>query len=144
MQETMANFCIGKEGYPTLSFLVIVDHNRRAMVVSDAFFGACNDKMIVKNVRETKALMNGCMEYISYLLYDAQGQHIKVKGAYIIADGGYLRVGYMMDASHAFWSQDDVRWSAFLAFLRIDFDTVSVLLKPETTPSLNQLSYAVQ
>jgi hypothetical protein len=76
------NVCIGKEAYPTLSFLVIVDHNRRAMAVSDAFFGACNDKMIVKNVEETKAFMCGSMEHVSYplYLYDAERQHIKLQG----------------------------------------------------------------
>lgn len=45
------------EAYPTL----YVDHNRRAMVVRDAFLGGCNEKMIVKNVEETKALMSGSM-----------------------------------------------------------------------------------
>jgi hypothetical protein len=102
------NVCIGKEAYPTLSFLVIVDHNRRAMVVSNAFFGACNDKMIVKNVEETKTLMSGSMEDITYLLYDAEGQHIKVQGAYLIADAGFLRVGCMVDPTHAFWSHEEV------------------------------------
>jgi hypothetical protein len=123
------NFCIGKEGYPTLSFLVVVDHNRRAMVVSDAFFGACNDKMIVKNVEETKALMSGSMEHIPYLLYDAQGQLIKVQGAYLIADAGFLRVGCMIDPTHAFWSQDEVRWSEFLESIRKDVECFFGILK---------------
>ena len=61
------NFCIDKEGYPTLAFLVVADHNKRAIILSLAFFGAANDKLIVKACEETKAIINKPMESVCYL-----------------------------------------------------------------------------
>ena len=36
--------CIGKEGYPIIAFQCVVDHTRRILHVSDAYFGGTNDK----------------------------------------------------------------------------------------------------
>ena len=54
-----ANICTGKEKKPTLAFQVVVSHDRQVLMVSDAFFGSYNDKMIVKNVKETLKMING-------------------------------------------------------------------------------------
>ena len=40
---------VGKEGYPTLAFQVVVDHSRLIHAVSRAFKGACNDQTIARN-----------------------------------------------------------------------------------------------
>ena len=40
------NFMKGKEGFPTVSFEVIVDHTRRVLSVSEAFDGSTNDMTI--------------------------------------------------------------------------------------------------
>ena len=42
------NRCKGKEGYPTLAFEAITDHNRRIMGISSVQFGTRNNKHIVK------------------------------------------------------------------------------------------------
>jgi hypothetical protein len=123
------NYCIGKEGYPTLAFLVVVDHNRRAMIVSRAFFGAANDKLIVKACEETKAIIEGAMEHILFHLYDGDGNLVKVQGGYLIADGGFLRIGCMMDPGHGSWSMNEVRWSEFLESIRKDVECFYGILK---------------
>ena len=41
--------CIGNEGYSTIAFQCVVDHTRRVLHVSDAFFGGTNDKTITAN-----------------------------------------------------------------------------------------------
>lgn len=47
--DTWRPFCKGKEGYPTLAFMVCVDHSRTIQHCSRYFFGACNDKQILAN-----------------------------------------------------------------------------------------------
>ena len=123
------NFCIGKEGYPTLAFLVVVDHNKRAMIVSRTFFGAANDKLIVKACDETKAIINGSMESVCYHLYDASGNMLMVQGAYLIADAGFLRIGCMTDLRHSLWLMQEVRWSEFLESIRKDVECNYGILK---------------
>lgn len=71
------------------------------MVVSKAFFGAANNKLIVKDCEETKAIINGSMQDITYHLYNSAGQYVKVTGAYVIADAGFLRIWCMADPTHA-------------------------------------------
>ena len=46
MSGDVEALCIGKEKRPTLAFQRIVDHDKRVMCVSKAFFGAANDKTI--------------------------------------------------------------------------------------------------
>jgi hypothetical protein len=59
-----ANYCMGKEKCATLSFQVAVDHDKRIILCSGAFFGAANDKLIVQEVAETKlSLMDQCKTY---------------------------------------------------------------------------------
>ena len=58
-----ANYCT------TLSFQVAVDHNKRIIMCSQAFFGAAGDKLIVKVVNETKALMNLNEGYSIYIVH---------------------------------------------------------------------------
>ena len=79
------NFCIGKEGYPTLTLLVVADHNKRTMIVSRAFFGAANDKLIVKACEETKAIINESMESVCYHLYDALPTSLPMQDSYALA-----------------------------------------------------------
>lgn len=59
-----SNFCMRKEKCTTLSFQVAVDHDKRITMCSGAFFGATNDKLIVKEVPETRALIAGSMQDI--------------------------------------------------------------------------------
>lgn len=123
------NYCIGKEGFPTLSFLVVVDHNRRAMIVSRSFFGAANDKLVVKACDETKAIIEGSMEHILFHLYDTEGNLVTVQGGYLIADGGFLRIGCMTDPGHGSWAMNEVRWSEFLESIRKDVECFYGILK---------------
>jgi hypothetical protein len=116
-------------GYPTLAFLVVVDHNRRAMIVSRAFFGAANDKLIVKACEETKAIIEGSMEHILFHLYDSGRNLITVQGGYLIADGGFLRIGCMADPGHGSWAMNEVRWSEFLESIRKDVECFFGILK---------------
>jgi hypothetical protein len=124
-----ANYCFGKEKCTTLSFQVAVDHDKRIIMCSGAFFGAANDKLIVKEVDETKALIAGSMKDIYFSLYDADGNVITIQGAYLITDAGFLQIGAFMDPRIHSWSSDDVRWAEFLESIRKDVECLFGILK---------------
>jgi hypothetical protein len=46
---SLYNLCKGKEGFPTLSYSVTVDHNRRILGMTAGFWGSLNDKTIVRH-----------------------------------------------------------------------------------------------
>ena len=64
----LANFCIGKKKTPTLSFLCVVDYDKRIMVCSNVYCGRANDKQIVEDVPEMQALFHGLLEDVSFKL----------------------------------------------------------------------------
>ena len=123
------NLCIGKEKYATVSFQCVVDHDKRVRLVSKVFWGAANDKEIVRNVPETFDIINGKYENVTYTLYDENGREVYVKGAYLIADGGFLKIGVFMDPSHQRWGIEEVRWSEFLESVRKDVECFFGILK---------------
>ncbi len=51
--------------------------NKRVLMVSNAYWGACNDKEICKDVEETKLLLQGKYEHICYTLYDIDGNQME-------------------------------------------------------------------
>jgi Plant transposon protein len=44
----IAQLCSGKEGYPTLAYSCTVDHRRRILASTSSYWGAKNDKTIVR------------------------------------------------------------------------------------------------
>ena len=124
-----ANFCIGKEKTPTLSFLCLVDHNKRIMICSNAYYGAANDKQIVKGVSEMQALFHGLLEDVSFKLYDDHGEELVLRGAYLVADGGFLQLGSIIDPGHFLYTVKQIRWNKFLESIRKDVDCTFGILK---------------
>ncbi len=87
--KELLNFCVGKEGKPTVSFQCVVDHEKKVQMCSPAFCGVTNDKLIFKTVAETLQIINGKLEDVTFTLYDANGQLVYCKGVYLIVDCGY-------------------------------------------------------
>ena len=44
----LANLATGKEGYPSIAYNVICDHQGRALAVLTGAYGSTNDKTIVR------------------------------------------------------------------------------------------------
>ena len=105
-QKKWTNYCTGKEKCSTLSFQVAGDHDKRIIVCSQVFFGAASDKLIVKFVNETRALINGSMKDIQFTLYTEDGHLNVVKGAYLICDAEFLQIGTFMDPRIQSWASD--------------------------------------
>ena len=64
---------IGKEGYPTLVFQVIVDHSRLIHYCSHYFLGGNNDCNTTYNDTFPRMVMRGYYQDIEFQLYDEDG-----------------------------------------------------------------------
>ena len=82
--------CVGKEGYPTLAFEVVVSHTRMILSVSKAFFGADNDKTIARYDAAIDAVKNGNLSIIEWTRKNSAGEEVTERGLYFICDGGYF------------------------------------------------------
>ena len=104
-----ANYCIGKEKCSTLSFQVAVDHDKRIIICSQAFFGAASDKLIIKVVNESRALINGSMKDTQFTLCTEDSNLIVVKAAYLLSDSGFLQIDFFIDPRIKSWASDDIK-----------------------------------
>ena len=73
-----------KEGYPTLSFEVVVSHSRYCYHCSCAFYGSYNDIAIAKNDEFILELLAGTYSEVPYILYDEEGVPTLCRGGYLI------------------------------------------------------------
>lgn len=77
--------CKGKEGYPSLSFELTVDHFRRIHAVSCGHYGGRNDKTIVKYDAHVQNIhLHGLYGDVEYQLYNEHGVLCTHKGLWLI------------------------------------------------------------
>jgi len=127
--EAYRQLCTGKEGFPVLSFQVVVDHFRRVHYCSDAFLGHCNDIEITNNDDYPRRIRNGkYTEVVSYLL-KADGTVMKCYGAYLLTDGGYPNEMFFINPDHFRVSRDEVLWSEWLESIRKDVECTFGIIK---------------
>ena len=79
------------------------------MICSNAHCGAAKDKQIVKDVSETQAPFYGFLEDVSFKLYDDRGEELVLREAYLIADGGFLLLGSIVDPDHFLHTAEQTR-----------------------------------
>ncbi len=85
------NHAKGKEGYPTLGFQCITDFNWRVMAIYGPQFGSRNDKDIVKNNDNVRAIRHNCLFTNATWQYYDCGKNVRSeRGMYLICDNGYL------------------------------------------------------
>ena len=120
--KTLKHLCTGKEGFPTLCFQVAVDHFRRVQYVSNYYLGANNDVTIAANDLFSRRILAGGLSDVCYDIYDATGNFIRVKGAYLITDGGYQDSTVFIDPDHSRMSRESVLWSEWIESVRKDVE----------------------
>ena len=123
--------CIGKEGYPTLAFQVIVSHSRRILAVTQSFFGTWNDKTIVKFDDKVKQL-RVLPFYTNYYwqLLQSNGDLMVQKGLYLICDGGYHQWQTLIPPyKHQIEGTAQYGWSKHVESLRKDVECTFGILK---------------
>ena len=120
---------VGKEGFPTRVYEVVVDNTRRIRAVTPGFPGARNDKTIVRNDRavyrirtETKYTQGGA------------GLHPNcaasvLTGLYFICDGGYHMWSQLMCPFKYATEPSEKKWSKRIEALRKDVERTFGALK---------------
>jgi hypothetical protein len=120
----------GKEGYPTLSFEVVVDHSRRIHSVSEGFNGTVNDKTISRYDKYCKKLeVEGIYKNVEYILYDKHGIPFRCKGLYLIVDGGYREALVYINPITDDFSYDVIIWNEILESVRKDIECTFGVIK---------------
>lgn len=120
----LANLATGKEGYPSIAYNVICDHEGRAMSVLPGAYGATSDKTIVRFdgfVDEVRC--DPFFTEMQYALYkDADGAEETEKGAWLLIDGGYHKWAVTQAASKMRSDPDYVAWRKQMESVRKDIE----------------------
>jgi len=133
------NSCHGKEGYPSLGFQMIVDPSKRIQYVSQAYFGTLNDQNICDVdpiiYNDTSGILNVARDRqvlykdVAYDLYDENGNIQRIKGGYLISDGGYPPLSVFMNPNCRRFDTAAVYWSEFLESVRKDVECTFGIVK---------------
>jgi Plant transposon protein len=98
-----ARHYVGKEGFTTVAYEVTVDHTMRVQAVTRGFHGAVNDKTIVKFDRFIQRIKND--KFYTQMEFNVRVNALdaaepsamkRLKGAYLIVDGGYHKVRHQL------------------------------------------------
>jgi hypothetical protein len=122
---SLTNLCEGKEGYPTLVFEVVVSHSREILSCTKSFYGASNDKTIVKydsfvtQVRDKSLYGN--------IHYEVNG--VDINQVYIITDGGYHKWFCLQSPISTTSDLNESRWSEWVESVRKDVECCFGILK---------------
>ena len=125
----LAQLCSGKEGYPTLAYSCTVDHHHRILASTSSYWGAKNDKTIVRgdtyitDVREKK--VNENIEFNVFI----DGVLKPMKGVYYICDGGYHKWTCMINPMKHTSVRSDRIWSEWIESTRKDVECTFGSLK---------------
>ncbi len=135
----LTNLCTGKEGYPTLSFQVVVDHARKINHVSVSGFGTMNDinmcqiDIIVRNddngFLDSRGINRNMYKDVEFTVYDNNGQPVVIKGAYLITDGGYETLSIFVNPNIARSDRSAIVWAEFIDAVRKDVECTFGILK---------------
>jgi len=90
--ESLRQYHVGKEGYPTRTYQVVVNHTRRILSVTPGLPGATSDKTVAMNdlfLEEMRA--NPVYTQFRFELYDSAGDAQPHKGLFLISYMGYQR-----------------------------------------------------
>ena len=121
--------CSGKEGYPSLAYSCTVDHHRRILGATSSFYGARNDKTIVRHDTYITDVKNKKVhEEIQYNIF-INGISKSVKGVYYICDGGYHRWSCMINPIKHTIPRGDRLWSEWVESTRKDVECTFGILK---------------
>ena len=120
----LMNLAKGKEGYPSIAYNVICDHEGRAMAVMAGAYGATSDKTIVRfddfvdDVRSEAFFTQ--FEYA--VRSGAAGEFKMDKGAWLAIDGGYHKWAATQAASKVRSDEGYAEWRKQMESVRKDIE----------------------
>lgn len=124
------SFHKGKEGYPTISYEVTVDHRKKIIAATQGHPGCRNDKTIVKFDGFITSIHDG-ERYadVPFYMHDQDGNKIEEKGLYVIVDGGYHKWRCLQCPLKHTSIPKDALWSKWVESVRKDVECVFGILK---------------
>lgn len=124
------NLCKGKETYPTLGYLVIVDHNRRILFSTKSFYGAINDKTMVKVCKYVQDVkFKRIYSDKTFKIMDEAGVETDCSNWYFISDNGFHEWVCLIPPSGVTSDADEKLWSEWLESVRKDVECAFGILK---------------
>jgi hypothetical protein len=81
---------------PNVVFDVIASHTAHVLHVSDVFWGACGDSLIVKYDKAVHEVMDGKNSVLPFQVKYKDGKPIVLYGFYYICDVGYPKFKYLV------------------------------------------------
>ena len=119
----------GKEGDPSLGFLIIVDHSRYIMYCSNWFYGSTNDISKVKNDVHLRECMDNQLQNIEFNIFKSDGKLHKCRGGYFLTDGGMPKCSIFVDPIKNPCSRKQTYWSEWLESVRKDVECAFSAIK---------------
>ena len=120
----------GKEGFPTLSYEVTVDHTSKIIAVTHGFPGARNDRTIVRFDGFVTEIHDG-LKYkdVTYPMVTIRGEEYQEKGAWLLVDGGYHKWRCLQSPLKHSAIPREALWSEWAETVRKDVECVFGVLK---------------
>lgn len=105
--------------------------NRRgfALAATSGFYGATNDKTIIRFDKAAMRIKNGAYAHIRTTIFNKLGEEVILKGMHHINDNGYHHWATSMEPSKHSTSDEEYRWSEMLESLRKDVECYFGILK---------------
>jgi hypothetical protein len=135
------NSCVGKEGFPTVSYSMTCDHTRRIMACSGGFPGTYNDKTISRYDSLITAVgSDKLFTDFEYQIQTEQGLETR-KGAHLICDGGYHHWNHMICGFKQSDEEQRTLFSCQLESVRKDVECCFGILKMRFQILANPIQY---
>lgn len=120
----LQNLYTGKEGFPTIAYQMICDHAGRILSCTPGFYGACNDKSIIRFDGWINAIRQGMYRHVKYTLRTSETEVKEVEDPYIIVDGGYHKWRCTMTGSRDISDHWFCEWRTRMESVRKDIENV--------------------
>ena len=120
----------GKEGYPTISYEVTVDHTSKIISATKGFPGAKNDKTIVRFDGFVSAIHDEDLySNVRYKMCKENGEEYLEKGCYLLVDGGYHKWRCLQCPLRHSAIKKEALWSEWAESVRKDVECTFGSLK---------------
>jgi len=115
------NLFVGKEGFPTVAWVVSVLHTREIIHISEGMPGHTNDKTHARHDALFAQLREGTLHPDQvYYLYNSAGERVAWKGLYAIVDNGFHQWRCLQAPFKHAHTEDALMWAKRMESVRKD------------------------
>jgi hypothetical protein len=133
--------CKGKEGYPSLAWMCVVDHSKEFRYVGEFVFGATPDKSMCNTDPFLNEVEGGKYRDTRFFTLDDQGKLQACRGGYFITDAGMIKRACYVDPMKQRISHDEIVFAEWLESIRKDVECAFGILKMRFRILLNRVEF---